>query len=115
MGAGFGIDALVGETEPLDRTTVDKVLLDDLRGILRLHVAIPDRFGVHDDGGAVLALIEAAGFVNANRAAQAGGFRQLLELGVQFTFAVAGARGPGSAFRAGVVADEDVVLENGQT
>lgn len=88
MGAGLGIDALVGEAKPLDRPAVDQVLFDDLRGIFGLHVPVPNRLGIHDHRGAMLALIEAAGLVNANRAAQACGLGKLLKLRVQFAFAV---------------------------
>jgi hypothetical protein len=115
VGAGFGVDALVCEAEPLDWTAVDEVFLDDLLGILRLYVAIPDGLRVDDDGWAMLALVEAAGLVDANRATEAGGLGKLLQLGVQFALSVGGARGARGAFRTGVVAYEDVVLENWQT
>jgi hypothetical protein len=71
--AGFGVDALVCEAKPLDWTAVDKVFLDDLLGIFGLDVAIPDGLRVDDDGWAMLALVEAAGLVDTNRAAEPGG------------------------------------------
>ena len=115
MGACLGVDAPVREAEPFDRTSADQVLLDDLGGIFGLDVAVPDGFGIYDDRRAVLALVEASGFVDANRAAQAGGPGELLKLGMQFALAVGGARRSRSAFRTDIVADEDVVFENGQT
>ena len=59
----------------------------------------------------MFALIQAAGFVNPNRAPQAGGFRQLLQLGEQFALAISRTRGARSAFRANVMTYKDVVLE----
>jgi hypothetical protein len=114
MGAGFGVHACVWQAEAFHGTAVDQVLLDDLRGIFRLHVAVPNCLGIDDDRGAVFALVEAEGFVDPHSVAEAGRFGDLLQLRVQFALAVSGARGSGSAFRADVVADKDVVLEEGQ-
>jgi len=91
MGAGLGVYALFREPEPFHRTPVDQVLLHDLRGVFGLDVAVPDRFGIHDDGGPVFALIEAAGFVDADRSSQARSLGKLLQLRVQFALAVRGA------------------------
>jgi hypothetical protein len=114
VGAGFGVDALVCEAKAFDGTAVDEVFLDDLLGIFGLDVAIPDGLRVDDDGGAMFALVEAAGLVDANRAGEARCLGKLLQLGMQFALSVGGARGAWGAFRTGVVAYEDVVLENWQ-
>ena len=91
VGAAFGVDALVGEAQPLDGPAAHQVLLDNRRRVLRLDRAVPHRFGIHHDGRPVFALIQAKGFVDANAVGKTGGFGQLLQLGVQFAFAVGGA------------------------
>ena len=72
--AGLGVEARVGDPQPLHRPATHQVLVDDLRGIFRLHIAIPDGFGIDDDRGPVLALVKAAGLVDAHRAAQPASF-----------------------------------------
>src|SRR6516165_3068027 len=59
MRARFGIDAAVGEAKALHRAAGNQMLLDDLRRVFRLHETIPDRFGIHDNRGPVLALVQA--------------------------------------------------------
>jgi hypothetical protein len=114
MGASFGIHARVGEAQAFHWTAIDQVLLHDLLGIAGLHVAVPHCLGIDDDRRAVFALIEAEGFVDPHSVAEAGRFGDLLQLRVQFALAVSGARGAGSTFRTGVMADKDVVLEGWQ-
>ena len=60
--AVFGVEARVGEAEALDGTIVEEVFGNDLVDVAGVDVAVPDRFGIDDDDGAVLALVEAAGF-----------------------------------------------------
>jgi hypothetical protein len=114
MRACFGVYARVGKAEAFHGTAIDQVLLHDLRGIFGLHVAIPNCLGIDDHRGTVFALVKAEGLIDANSVAEAGCFRQLLQLGVQLALAVSCARGPRSTFRADVMADEDVVLERWQ-
>jgi hypothetical protein len=114
MRAGLGVDALVGKAQAFHRTTVDQVLLHNLRGIFGFHVPVPNRFGIYNDGWPVLALIEAAGLVDANGTSQARGLGQLLQLRVQFALSIRGARRPWRAFRADVVADKNVAFKQGQ-
>ena len=59
-------------------------------------MTVPDGLGIDDDRGAVLALIEAAGFVDADLTGESGGFGVLLQLGVQFAGSVSGAGGRGA-------------------
>jgi hypothetical protein len=73
MGAGFSVDAPVRQAQAFDGPAMNQVLLDDLGGIFRLHMAVPDRIRVDHNRGAVLALIKAAGFVDAHLGAQPGG------------------------------------------
>ena len=114
MRASLGIDACIGQPQPLHRATVDQVLLHNLRGIFRLNMSVPDGLGIHDYRGPVLALVQAEGLVDAHAGAQASGLRQLLQLCVQFALSIGGARGPRSAFRTDIMADKNVVLEQGQ-
>ncbi len=72
VGAGFGVEAGIGDTEALDGAAGDEVLRDDLIGVFGFDAAIPDGVGVDDDGGAVLTLVEASGLVDADAAGEAG-------------------------------------------
>ena len=112
--AAFRVDALIGQPQAFDGTAAHQVLLYDLRGVRRLYMAIPDAFGIYHYGWAVFALIKAAGFIDAHDRAQPRGFRQLLQLSVEFAFSIAGAgwaRGIGGT---GVEANKDVTLKRGQ-
>jgi hypothetical protein len=113
MRAAFGVEALVGYTQALDGTAGDEMLGDNLRRVRWLDVTVPDRFGIDHDHGAVLTLVEAAGFVDAHATAQAGGFGPPLEFGVQIAGSIGGAGGTRCALGARVVADKDVVLKGG--
>jgi hypothetical protein len=115
MRAALAVEASVCDAQTLHRPSTHQVLVHNLRSILRPHIAIPDRLGIHDHGRPVLALVEAPGLVNAHRGTQAGGLRQLLQLGVQFALAVACARRTRCSFGANIVADEDVTLKGWQT
>ena len=46
---------------------------DDFGHVFDRDSAVPDSFRINDDGWAVLALLEAAGFFDADGAAEAGG------------------------------------------
>jgi hypothetical protein len=108
-----GVDAGGGQAEALDGVAVDEVLLDDFFGVAGVDEAVPDGFGVDDEDGAVLALVEAAGFVDADFAFEAGGFDGVLEGAFEFFAVVIGAAGTGGGAVAFVEADEDVVFEVG--
>lgn len=114
MRAALRINALIRQPEPFHRPTVDQVLLDDLRGIFRLHVPIPDGLGIYDHGGAMFALIEAAGLVDPHRIHKTGSLRKLLKLRVQFALAVCSARRPRRALRADIMANKNMMFENRQ-
>ena len=88
MRAGFGVDARVGEAKALDGATGEEVLLDNFSSVLRLDEAIPDRFGIDHHGGAVLALIQAQGLVDADAIGDAGRLGELLQLGVQIALSI---------------------------
>jgi hypothetical protein len=112
MRAAFGVEALAGYAQALDGTAGDEMLGDYLRRIRWLDVAVPYGFGIDHDHGAVLTLIQAAGFVDADPAAQAGGFGALLEFGVQSAGSIGGAGGTRCAFGARVVANKDMALKD---
>jgi len=114
MRAAFGVDALAGYAQALDGTASEEMLGDDLLRVRWQDIAIPDSFGIDHNHGPVLALVEAAGFVDADPTAQAGGFGPLLQFGVQIAGSIGGAGGTRCAFGARVVADKDVVIKGGQ-
>ena len=114
MRARLGVEALVGEAQALDGAAGDEVLVDDFGGVFQADVAIPDGLGVDHDGGAVLALIEAAGLVDADARGEAGGLGKLLDGRVELGLAVGVARGARGILGAGIGADKDVAFKRGQ-
>ena len=109
-----GVEALIGDAQPLHRPARDQVLGDNLRGVFGPHLPVPDGLRVDHHRGAVLALVKAAGFVDPDTAAQAGFFRQLLEPGVQFALSVHGAGRPRRIRGADIMTDKNMVFEDGQ-
>ena len=95
MRAGLGVEAFFGQAEALDRAAADEVLIDDFGGVFGADVTVPDGLRVDDDGGAVLALVEAAGFVHANAVLEAGGFDGILEGAAEFLAVFVAAAGAG--------------------
>jgi hypothetical protein len=96
-----GVDAGVGKAEALDRTAMEEVLLDDLFGVVGIGETVPDAFGIDDQDGAVFALVEAAGFVDADAMLEAGDLDGILEGAAEFFamfVAAAGAGGRNVAF-----------------
>jgi hypothetical protein len=79
-----------------------------------LHVSVPHGLWIHHHRRPVLALVQAAGFVDPHLAAQPGLARQLLQPRVQFACSIACARGPRRVSGADVVADKDVAFKYGQ-
>ena len=114
MRAGFGVDALIGQTQPLHGLAANQVLFHNLCRIFRLNVAVPDRLWIHDHGRPVFALVKASGLVDPHLAGQPGFLGQLLQLRVQFALSIGRT---GRAWRTGgtcVVTDKYVVFENWQ-
>ncbi len=109
--AVVGVEAGVGEAEALDGTAVEDVFGDDLVYVFDVDEAVPDGLGVDDDGGAVLALVEAAGFVGADGVLEAGVFDGVFEGGFELFAAAGAATGTGGGAVALVGADEDVVVK----
>jgi len=109
-----GIDAGAGKAEAFDRAAVEEVLLDDLFGVAGFGETVPDGVGIDDEDGPVLALVEAAGLVDANAVLEAGGFDGILEGSAEFLGMLVGAAGAGRLV-ALVETDEDVVFEGWHT
>ena len=76
-----------------------------------LEPAVPNGFGVDDDGGAMLALLKASGLVDADAGDETGGFCGVFEGGVELALAVGSAGGARAARLADIGTDEDVALE----
>ena len=57
------IEAFLCQPQPLDGLSLDHVGFDNLRDVLRLYAAIPNRFRVDDDRRAMFALVETPGFI----------------------------------------------------
>ena len=112
MRTVVGVDAGVGKAEAIDGTAVEEVLVDDLLGVVRVGEAVPDGFGIDDEDGAVLALIEAAGLVDADAVLQAGGFDGVLEGSAEFLAVLMATAGAGGGFIAFVQADKEVVFKD---
>ncbi len=107
-----GIDAGVGKAEALDGAAVEEVLLNDLFGVAGVGETVPDGFGVDDEDGAVLALVEATGFVDADAMLEAGGFDGILESATEFLAVLVAAAGAGGGIVALVETDEEVMFKD---
>jgi hypothetical protein len=114
VGAAGGVDATLGQAETLDWPASHKVLADNFVHIRGLDRAVPDSVGVDDDGWAMLALVEAASLVGANRGGEARGLQLIFENGVQRSDAVAGARRPGTPGFAAIGAYKNVAFKRWQ-
>ena len=107
-----GIDAGVGEAEALDGAAVEEVLLNDLFGVAGLGETVPDGFGVDDEDGAVLALVEATGFIDADAVLEAGGLDGILEGAAEFLAVFVAAAGAGGGIVALVEANKEVMFKD---
>jgi hypothetical protein len=85
---GFGVDAFIRQAQAFHGPAADQVLLDNLRRVSRLHVAVPDGFWINDNGGAVLALVKASRLVDPDLGAEASGFGELLQLGEELALSI---------------------------
>ena len=111
MRAMGGVDAGIGQAEAFDGLAADEVLGDDLLDVVEVDEAVPDGLGIDDHDRAVLALVEAAGFVDADAVLEAGGFDGVLEVAFEVFAVLVAAAGAVRGFVALVEADEDVVVE----
>jgi hypothetical protein len=107
-----GVDAGVGKAEALDGAAVEEVLLNDLFGVARVGKTVPDGFGVDDEDGAVLALVEATGFIDADAVLEAGGLDGILEGAAEFLAVFVAAAGAGGGIVALVEANKEVMFKD---
>ena len=114
MRAALGVDALVGKAQALDGLAAYEVLAHDCLGVYRLYVAVPHCLGIDDNRWTVLALIQAAGLVDAYAACQIRGFGRLLQRCVNFVSATGCARGARRTVRALICTDKDMMFKDGQ-
>jgi len=114
VGAVAGVQAFVGDAEPLDRPSGDQMFRDDFRGIGGLHAAIPDCAWINHNNRAMLALVQAARLVDANLSRQPGFLGQFLQADMQIAGSVGGAGGPGRIRWPGIVANKNVAFEGRQ-
>jgi hypothetical protein len=115
MGAALGVHTLVRQAQPLHRSASHQVLPHDLFGVRCLHMPVPDCFWIHHHGRAVLALVQASRFVDANCRAQSGSLGKHLQLRKEIALAVLGTRGPRRSFRPGILTNKYVTLKKCQT
>ena len=111
MLAARCINALFFQPQPLNWHSTQDVRLDDLCYILRLHTAIPDLIRINYDVRAMLTVIQAAGFVGANRCLQLSRRNCLFEGSVQVGSAVRITTRTGASGLPPIRTDEDVVFE----
>jgi hypothetical protein len=111
MGAALGVEAGVGEYQPLDGTAVEEMLVDDLLHVFDMDEAVPDGVGVDDDDGAVLALVETAKLIRADLSLEANAFDGVLERIFQLFAALVAAAWAASVFFPLVGAEEEMVLK----
>ncbi len=112
--AVFGVEALLSHAQALDRVSGDQVPGDNLRRVRGLDVAVPDRLGIDHYHRTMLALVQAAGLVDAHPSVQTGGSCQLLQPSVQLAYSIGSAGRPRRVRGAEVAADKDVALKCGQ-
>lgn len=111
MRATGGVQAGIGNDEPLDRLAAKDVGFDDLVDIGSGDPAVPDGVGIDHDVRAVLALVEAPRLVRADFVLKTQGGKLLLEGQLQLGLAGRVAAAAGMAFRTLIAANEDVSLE----
>jgi hypothetical protein len=114
VGATFGIETPIGDTQPLDGPAAHEVFFDDGCRICGPHIPIPNGIRINNNGRSVLTLIQATRFVDAHSTRQPGSFCKLLELGMQLTLAIAGAGRPWCALWADIMANKDMAFKDGQ-
>ena len=115
MRASLRVDALIGHAQALHGPAPNQVFLHDLFCVSRLDVPVPDRIGINDDVGSMLALVEAERFVDAHASGESRILGELRKPGVQLALSVPGAGGAWRALGADIVADENVAFKRRQS
>jgi hypothetical protein len=111
VGAVWGVQAGVGDDQPLDGFVADDVGGDDFFDVMFGDMAVPDGVGINDDGGSVLALVEASGLVGPNGVANAVLGQDFLKLFLELAVGIGVAAATGMVFVALVGADKDVFFK----
>jgi hypothetical protein len=88
MRALFRVNALLGQDQPLDGNSANDVRFDNLVDVFHLHASVPDRIGIDNNRLAVLALIEASGFIGAHFAFQSSLGDFVFEYFLELAFAI---------------------------
>lgn len=114
MRAALGIQALIGDPQPLDRPAANQVLLHNRSRIFGLHAAVPDRLRIDHDHRAMLTLVQAPCLVDSHPRSQPGSLCKLLQLRVQLALSVRGAGWPRRIGRTSVVANKNMALKQRQ-
>ena len=112
--ASLCVQAGVVQAQALNRAAVDEMFLDDLVDVLQLNEAVPDRFRIDNNGGAVLALVQTPGLIGTNLVLQPGLLQSILEGGFELLSAPGATAWAGGALVAFISADKNMVLELGQ-
>jgi hypothetical protein len=105
------IEAGSRQAKPLDRPPVQKMLVDDLVHIFEFDEAVPNRLGIDDNDGTMLALVETARLVGAYQVLQPRILDGVLKGGFEFLAALRQATGTGCVLIALVGADEEMMLK----
>jgi hypothetical protein len=114
MRAAFGIDALFGDSQPFHRAAAHQVLSNNFFGVFRPYIAVPHGIRINHHRGPMLALVQAAGFVDPHLRTKSSFSRQLLQPCVQFAFSILRAAGPRRIGGADIMADKNVTFERRQ-
>jgi hypothetical protein len=109
--AALSIQAAVGEQKPLHRPAMNKMLFDDLRDILSMHKAIPDRVRIDHNHRPVLALVKTPQFVRPHFALQTGVLERILEGVLELPAASSGTTGTGCVFVPLIGTDKEMMLK----
>jgi hypothetical protein len=111
MRAMLGVKAGSGEAQPLHGATMEEMLGDNFLNILQMNEAIPNGLGIDHHRRAMLALIEAAGFVGPNQMLEASVLDGILEGGFQLLAAERQAAWTGRRFVALIGTDKDMMFK----
>jgi hypothetical protein len=107
----LSVKARVGEEKALDGATMQQVLTDNLRNIFYVDEAVPNGLRIDDHDGAMLALVETAGFIGADLALQPCVLNGVLESSFELLAATSGTAGAAGIFVPLVGADKDMSLK----
>jgi hypothetical protein len=91
MRARLGVDALIGDAQPLYRPPANQMLRNNRFGIFGANIPIPNGIRINHYRRPVLALVEATGFVDPHLSPEPRIAAQLLQPRMQVAFPIRGA------------------------